>query len=262
MKKLFSASLLIKILFIFIIVIFSSSICLAEESGKESKPFEPILTEETLPNEVGEWDLRFNIDYSRYDDEIDVTLPHLLLFFGILEDIGTEVSIPFLYRKKSNVEYGIGSISSSIKWKILEQSNWLPGIVLGVELGLPTNSFIEETEEKAWGISPYIAFIKKISDFSIQGNISRSVELPVSGNEKIYSTNLNLALIYPVIDESLYLLGELNSSWLAYQINETWIAPGIKYFLRNEDCIAFAVPIGTGNLSSVFRFIFQYQLQL
>lgn len=55
------------------------AIILAQEVEHPSRSVEPILTEETLPNEVGEWDLRFSFDYFKNDEEINTTLPPIQL---------------------------------------------------------------------------------------------------------------------------------------------------------------------------------------
>jgi len=227
-----------------------------------NKSVEPILTEETLPNEVGEWDIRFIFDYFKNDEVINATLPQVQLFFGIFKNLGGEISLPLNYSKVDKVEYGFGSISTSVKWLIINQGYTIPAVVLGFEVGFPTNSFSKETEERAFELSPYIAFLKDFGQVSFQGNLSRAVELPVPGGEKNYRTDFNIAFSFPIFEGKADVFAELSSSWLTMEQNELFVSPGIKYNLNDEDCIALAVPLSLNNQRSNFRIIFQYQLEL
>lgn len=65
---------------------------LSAEIKSDNESIESILMEETLPNEVGEWDLRFNFEYLKNNKEIISTLPQLQLFFGIFKNIDGEIS--------------------------------------------------------------------------------------------------------------------------------------------------------------------------
>lgn len=245
-----------------IIMIFSCRYLLAEEIEQRNETVEPILIEETLPNEVGEWDIRFNFDYTKIDEEINVTLPQFQLFFGLLDNLGAEISLPLKFRKVEKVDYGIGSISTSLKWLFCNQSYIIPALVLGLEIGFPTNSLSGETEERAYELSPYIAFLKDFGQLNVQGNLAQSTEFPVSGGEVNYRTEFNIAFIYPVFGEKVNLLAELNNSWLTKEHNELWIAPGIKYNINDEQFLAFSVPVALNKQSSGFRLILQYQIQL
>lgn len=185
---------------------------LSTESESESESIEPILIEETLPNEVGEWDLRFNFDYLKNNKETITTLPQLQLFFGIFKNIGAEISLPFIYRKEEIANYGLGSISTSIKWQFLKQSHTLPAMVIGIEVGFPTNSFIEEAEERSMEYSPYIAFLKDFGKLCVQGNFALKTEIPVAGGAKNHRTALNIAFAYPYFNGNVDFLTELHSS--------------------------------------------------
>jgi len=227
-----------------------------------NEAMEPILTEETLPNEVGEWDLRFNFDYSKNDEEINITLPQVQLFFGILENFGGEISLPLEYRKGDMVEYGLGSISTSVKWLIIHQSYTVPAIVLGLEAEFPTNSFNNNEEESAYELSPYIASLKNFGELSVQGNLGRATEFPVSGEENNHTTKFNIALSYPIFEGKAGVIAELNSSWSTLEENTSIISPGIKYNFSDEHFLALAAPQRINSESTELRFIFQYQSQL
>ncbi|MFY9153675.1 MAG: hypothetical protein WAO52_16780 [Prolixibacteraceae bacterium] len=230
------------------------------KSQKES--IEPILTEETLPNEPGEWDLRFNIDYTKQNNRIYTALPQVQLFFGIFRNVGGEISLPLYYSKGEKVEYGFGSVSTSIKWLVVNQSFTFPAFVVGLDIGLPTNSIVEESEERTFEYSPYVAFLKDFGQLCVQGNLALSTEFPVSGGEKNHSTEFNIAFAYPTFDDKINVLAELNSSFSRKEPNELFLSPGIKYHLNDKHFFALAFPVGLYNMSSNFRIFIQYQFQL
>src|ERR1700733_5709281 len=55
----------------------------ASSSDPELHIVEPIVTEETMPNEPGDWDIRFSGSYSWQGAEGSGFLPCTKLFFGI-----------------------------------------------------------------------------------------------------------------------------------------------------------------------------------
>lgn len=223
---------------------------------------EPILTEETLPNEPGEWDLRLSLDYSRANGEINSAAPRLQLFFGIVENIAGEIGIPFLYRKSGNSVYGLGKISTNLKWLLIRQGSVNPAIVVGVETEFPTGGFKEEGEEEAYEITPYLAFLKTFGRLGLQGNIGRSGEIPVSGNEYSHSVLFNLSLSYPLLNKDIYLLAELNHIRPKESGNTSIVAAGLKFNLDDEHFIALALPVQLNTDYSIFRIIIQYQAEL
>jgi len=232
------------------------------EVENKNEAIEPILTEETLPNEPGEWDLRFNFDYLKHNREIYTTLPEVQLFFGILKNVGAEVSLPLNYSKIEKAEYGFGSISTSVKWLVLEQRVSVPAFVVGFDVGFPTNSSVEGLEERTFEYSPYVAFLKDFGPLCVQGNLALVTEVPVSGAEKDHRTELNVAFAYPTVNGKVDFLAELNSSLSRNEKNEFYISPGIKYHLNEKHFLALAFPVGLYSLTSNFRIFIQYQFQL
>ena len=58
---------------------------------------EPIITEETMPNEPGDWDLRVSGSYSWRGAEGFGFVPRTQLFFGIANRWGGEVELPLAF---------------------------------------------------------------------------------------------------------------------------------------------------------------------
>src|ERR1700722_20237751 len=83
----------------------------ALNSDPELHIVEPITTEETMPNESGDWDLRFSGSYSWPRAEGAAFLPDTQLFFGIANRWGGEIEVPLAFAKQEANHYG-GGVSS------------------------------------------------------------------------------------------------------------------------------------------------------
>ena len=71
-----------------------------EDEGKPEAEFvEPILTEETMPNEPRELSLRVSTDFRKGGGESIGSLPKVELFYGLAERLGAELSVPFAYTR-------------------------------------------------------------------------------------------------------------------------------------------------------------------
>src|ERR1700734_4230311 len=67
----------------------------ASSSDPEVHIVEPIITEETMPNEPGDWDLRLSGSYGWQGAEGFGFLPRTQLFFGIATRWGGEIEGPW-----------------------------------------------------------------------------------------------------------------------------------------------------------------------
>src|SRR5574341_716651 len=75
----------------------------ADAREKEREFVEPIITEETLPNEVGEWDLRWSSEWAKEaGNDRSGRLRRAQLFFGILKNLGGEIDLPMAYRRATS----------------------------------------------------------------------------------------------------------------------------------------------------------------
>jgi hypothetical protein len=84
-----------------------------EEEKNEINIVEPILTEETLPNEPRELSLRLTTDYRKKDSEAMAVLPRVDVFYGLVERVGVELSVPMAYHKEEGGRaYGLGTFPS------------------------------------------------------------------------------------------------------------------------------------------------------
>jgi hypothetical protein len=67
------------------------------DNDAELRIMEPIITEETTPNDLGDWDLRLAGSFRRLGVEKFGFLPPAQLFFGIANRWGGEVELPLAF---------------------------------------------------------------------------------------------------------------------------------------------------------------------
>jgi hypothetical protein len=229
----------------------------AEEGGICA---EPLITEETMPTELGKWELNLNFRYwKEKENDVEVwEIPTASLFYGIAERLSVEVTVPFLVRTGSGGKNsGLGDSGLAGKWLIKEETVSMPAFVLGLELGLPSGSEDRELGEGDMEYEPYLALYKDLIWTIVQGNVGYSYD-GHKGKELEYG----LALAFPA-GKSLLLLAELNGS-RTFEEKETelYATPGVKYEVREGLGLGLGMPLGlTGSSSDrgvVMKVMFEF----
>jgi len=222
---------------------------------------EPIITEETLPNEVGEWDLRVSTHVRRHHGETSATLPRVQLFFGIAERLGGDIGLPLVYRAGSGRSYSFGPLSTSLKWVLVEPGQSWPAVTLGLEAEFPTGDAEAEVGERAYELTPSLALLKDFGAFSIQGNIGWSVAVPTNEEKRTQTFVYNWALAVPVWNKKVYYFAEINGAvGLNYAKHPIALSPGVKYFLTDSFSLAVAVPVGLTHSADAWGTVTQAQV--
>ncbi|HEY3914333.1 MAG TPA: hypothetical protein VGN61_07590 [Verrucomicrobiae bacterium] len=114
----------------------------AENDDKTQTNFiNPIITEEVLPDDPGELTLRFGTDYRQRAGEANAALPYAEACFGLIERFGATVNVPMAYHKEgAETAYGIGDISTILKYLAVRPGPTIPAVVLGLETQFPTGN--------------------------------------------------------------------------------------------------------------------------
>ena len=81
----------------------------------ENEFAEPVVTEETMPTEVGEWDFRASTQFVRNGDEATTVLPSLSLSRGLTQRLSGEFGVPFVYREDAERNYEIETFVGLLK---------------------------------------------------------------------------------------------------------------------------------------------------
>jgi hypothetical protein len=225
-----------------------------EEKKDEINIVEPILTEETLPNEPREWSLRFTADYRKKDGEVTAALPRFDIFYGLAERLGAELSVPLAYHQADTGAYGFGDVSLGLKYLVVEHQKNVPAVVFGLEAGFPTGEADRELGEGAFELTPFVALLKDFDLFSLQGNFGWSKQASRPREDRwVY----NWAFAVPLFDHKLHLLTEFNGDW--GRRPQTAVAPGLKYNFTGETFIGLAAPIGLNRHTAEWGIVSQFQ---
>jgi hypothetical protein len=236
-------------------------ILMAQESNTDPEPriVEPIITEETMPNEPGEWDLRLSGSYMWQGPGGFGLFPRAQLFFGIAKRWGGEVEARIA--KETANHYGVGDISTTMKYLVLEPGVRSPGVVLGLETTFPSGNAPRGLGEGVLEAAPFVAAVYASRSAVLQGNFGYAVVHRISGTDASNQFFYNGAVAFPIERLNAFLLGEINGTH-ASGGNQVAFSPGLKYNLTPERYLAIAFPVGLNQQSPRLGIVLQIQIAL
>jgi hypothetical protein len=210
------------------------------DNQTETNFVNPIVTEEVLPDEPGEFTLRLGTDYRQRNSEANAALPYAEACFGLIERFGATVNVPMAYHKEgAEASYGFGDVSAILKYLAVRPGANVPAVVLGLQAQFPTGNEHLGLGAGAYELTPYVALLKEFGPLLVQGNIGLSKQL--NGKREIY------------------LLTEINGDW--GRPNHAAIAPGIKYLLSEKFSIGVAAPVGLNKNTEAWGIVTQFQFE-
>src|SRR3984885_3809529 len=162
----------------------------ASSSDPEVHVVEPIITEETMPNEPGDWDLRFSGSYSWQGAEGFGFVPRTQLFFGIANRWGGEIAVPLAFARQDAHNHGVGDISATVKYLVRKPTVRVPGFVLGLETTFPSGNAGNGLAEGVFESVPYVAMVYASRRVVLQGNFKYSLV------HRIRETDANNQIVY------------------------------------------------------------------
>lgn len=243
---------------------FGSSARAAESHPQGSRPgpsefVEPILTEETLPNEMGEWDLRITSEYHNSDHEGTVLLPRAQVFFGIADRLGGEIGLPLAFKSDQGSRYRATALSASLKWLAAESHETGMAVSLGTEVEVPVGNSAED-DEHAYEITAFIASLRDFGTLSLQGNIGISLAVPTAAGDRERTFVYDLAMAVPAANRKLYFLAEINgSAGLNYTGHPLTLSPGLKSYPTDSVALGLALPVGVSDDAEDWGVVLQLQ---
>ena len=239
----------------------------------ENEFVEPIVTEETLPDEVGEWELQVRTHFVRKGDETTAILPGLSLSSGLTPRLGGEISIPLVYRDDDGVDsYDLGPVSAGLKLLIVEPELHRTAVVLGLELEFPTGDEVEfpsadadadaEDPERSYEIEASVGFLRTVGDATLQGNAGWSIGVPRSEGSTSHSATYNWAASFPVGRAQTNVMVELNGAIGVRNAEDTAaFAPGIRHSWDDSLSFAVAIPIGLNDNTPEWALLLDWQME-
>jgi hypothetical protein len=250
------------------------------ESDESKEYVEPIITDETLPNDPGELSIRLGIEYRERGDEAEGAFPRIQAFYGIFDRVGVELSLPLRYRSgdremeeeggsgdaagegpgSSVATYGLGDLSLALKCVALKPRGAIPAVVLSLETTFPTGDEDRGLGEGAYELTPFLAVLQDIGPFCVQGNFGWSRQVSSSEGSLESRWVYNWALAAAIPETPIYMLLELNGDWSDDAPDRAAVAPGIKYLFLDNAFVALAVPIGLNRQTDAWGIVQQVQV--
>ena len=243
------------------LVFFSKSIpalAQANTASRDSPAIEPIITEESLPEDAGECNLRTTAVYHADVLEPATALPRTQVFCGFSRRWGGEIEVPMA---RIDGRYEPGDIGTNVKYTMHEQTSRIPALVLGIEATLPTQRSDpnQNTDERNVEVQPFVAVLKQVRGLTIQGNVGLGIVY--GGSEREYRAAYNGALTVPLGNIGFALVGEVN---VAFSPLETTLSfsPGLHYSLGKDRYVALALPVSSSNGPARVGAVFQFQMRV
>jgi hypothetical protein len=252
----------------FLLAVATGALCgphaaLAQEpnTDPEAHIVEPIITEETMPNEPGDYDLRLSGSYLWRGAIGAGFLPRTQLFFGIANRWGGEIEVPMAFAKDATGHYGVGDISATVKYLARKPVVRSPGIVFGLEMNFPSGSVNDRLGEGALEAAPFIALVQTAGHFVLQGNLGYSIIHKEQETDARNQFFYNSALAFRLQHIRTFLLGEINGNRAATN-SQIAFSPGMKYNFTPQRYVAIALPIGLNSQTPRLGIVLQMQITL
>lgn len=225
----------------------------------EVRVIEPIITEESLPEDAGECNLRTTASYHVGVLETLTDLPRAQLFCGFSRRWGGEVDVPM---ERSGGRYGPRESGASVKYKLREETSRIPALVLGLEATFPVHGRDPDEQGNGVEVQPFLAVLKQVRGFTLQGNIGVGI-LRNGSSKREYRAAYNGAVVIPLRSTRFTLVGEVNAaSAQSGATLATLFSPGLHYGLGRDCYIAFAAPLGRRHGATSIGAVFQFQMRV
>jgi hypothetical protein len=244
-------------------ILCSPDVVIAQASNTDPEPHivEPIITEETMPNEPGDWDLRFSGSYRWRGTEGSGFLPRTQLFFGIANRWGGEIEVPLAFAKAATNHFGVGDISATVKYLVRKPSVRMPGFVVGLETTFPSGNAAKGLGEGAFEAAPFVATVYASRRVVLQGNFGYSAVHQIRTTDASNEIFYNGAVAFPFERLNTCLVWEINGTH-ASRGNQVALSPGLKYNLTPDRYLAIAFPTGLNSQTPRLGIVLQLQIAL
>lgn len=215
----------------------------AQSTAAVEEPADPVLTEEALPSEVGEWEVRLTGDFS----EDRIIAPKAQMFFGLVERLGGELATSF---GDEDGSYGSSEVGGSLKWLALPARGSRPAVVVGLEVEATTGAGRNEV-----AAVPFVALLKVFEGVTVQGRIGPiwRVREGDEREEDERAVAFDVAVLVPV-GPRLHFVGEGGQGE-----DPGYVAAGMRYQLTERLSLASSVPFHFEDQQ--VRFVLQLQAQ-
>ena len=219
---------------------------------------EPIVTEETMPADVGQWDLRMSCSYEQRRTTMPVDCLRTQLFFGIAPRWGGELGLSTSNVSGDRKNDSRGEVSATVKYVLRSPNQRGPALVLALEsaaaIAKPGTAEAGRIE-----IRPAFAFLQPIGRTTLQGNIGYGFRPSANMTERSLGYNISAAV--PLRPGRWYAFTELVGT-AGTEPSTIAFSPGLRFPLGERHYAAIGVPIGMNSSSAAIGLMLQVQFSL
>jgi hypothetical protein len=102
----------------------------------------PLTTDDAWTVEKGVFQLEMGLDVARQDNHDKEYTPSLTLAYGLLDrmDLGIGIGYLFVRPEEGDNESGFGDTQLKLKYRLVDEKEWLPALTVAGKLKIPTAS--------------------------------------------------------------------------------------------------------------------------
>jgi hypothetical protein len=246
--------------FVCLALLLPSSPAQSQDSSAEARTefVEPIITEETLPNEPGEWDLKISCAYARARTEVSANCLRTQLFFGIAPRWGVELENALSNISGDRPDEARAKLGAALKYLIRKPAMRGPALVLALETGVAVGR-PQSSQEGRVELQPTFAFLQSLGHSTLQGNAGYA--LTPGGVKTTQRAVYNLSVAVPWSRAKWHAFAEVTGS-AGDGLPEIAFSPGVKHGFAGGHFLALGLPIGLNSSSPSVGAVFQVQFAL
>jgi hypothetical protein len=102
----------------------------------------PYITDDPEPTEYQHWEIYFGSLFARQPGNWNLTAPHLEVNYGPFRNVQLQMIVPMVLNAPSAgpSSYGYGDTQVGIKYRFLQEGEWLPAVATYPQMLIPTGS--------------------------------------------------------------------------------------------------------------------------
>lgn len=215
----------------------------------------PLTTDDAYTVEKGKFQVETGLDFIRYDNHDKEFAPSVTLTYGLLErmDLGVGTAYMFFNPAEGEKENGFGDTALKIKYRLVDQKDWIPSFALSGTLIIPTAS-----ESKGLGSGKADFNINTIFTWNLSKRFQLYANLGytfIGGHQVNNEFNYSIAGQF-VLSDKWALVGEIVgvNNFNGHKSDDPISGlVGIQYMLSDNFVLDAGVEIGMNKAAPDFR---------
>ncbi len=222
---------------------------------------EPVSIDRTLPNGLGDWDVRVGARHTR-EGRDSVTAPYVQVFGGVLPRIGVEFRAPYVLRDGDDRARGVGDLGLALKGLVAGDGRDVPAVVVGVDGEIATGDEDDGLGKGAHSAAPFLALLYEARGWTLQGNVARGRQYGAAHDDDEHFWRLQGAVAAPRVADRVHLLCEVDGTWTRGADDPSLtVAGALRWDVAKDQSVGLAVPFGVNRSSPDWAVELHYQIE-